>query len=90
MDMSDAFNSDIYVPNVTDVKEISIILQDLKVFDDLGRKQVLTRLMQSGAANKMSIGVKKLLMLVEMARQDEDPVERFIQSIGDQEDIMRI
>ena len=37
-------------------------------------------LQMSGINEKLSVGVKKLLMISEMARQDVDKVERFVSS----------
>jgi hypothetical protein len=40
-----------------------------------------------GLDGHLSIGVKKLLMIVEMARQDVDKVEKFVNTL--QDDAMR-
>ncbi|KAI9203249.1 P-loop containing nucleoside triphosphate hydrolase protein [Polychytrium aggregatum] len=84
MDMVDAFNSQIYVSNVTDLSSVDVILKELELFSDAERNQALQSLTRAGLANKLSIGIKKLLMMTEMARQDIDKVEKFINVITDE------
>lgn len=31
--------------------------------------------------NKLTIGIKKLLMIIEMARQDADKIEKFVNTL---------
>jgi vesicle-fusing ATPase len=78
MDMNDAFNAEIYCPNVTDLSAVDKIVTEVKLFTTQEKKRAVDALVASGVDKKLSIGVKKLLMLVEMARQDDDKVEKFV------------
>lgn len=84
MDTSDAFNADIYVSNITKIDSMDKVLQDLKVFSEEERAVVRNKLIESGIEKSLSIGVKKLLMIAEMARQDADKVSKFVSTIQDE------
>ena len=78
MDMSDGFNAEIYIPTITDLSSVEVVLQELKLFSEVERRKAMDMLLRSGVGNKLSVGIKKLMMNIEMARQDEDQVEKFI------------
>ncbi|ORZ30023.1 P-loop containing nucleoside triphosphate hydrolase protein [Catenaria anguillulae PL171] len=88
LDMADCFNSEMYVANVADLDGVREVTKAMElfgaksdfdyVFDTLAR----SGLSGTGAvANTLSVPVKKLLMDIEMARQDEDPKSFFIETI---------
>ncbi|KAI9494540.1 P-loop containing nucleoside triphosphate hydrolase protein [Zychaea mexicana] len=81
MDMTEAFNSQIYVPTITTLEGIDIVLQQLGLFTDNERQRTMSLLEQAGMENKVAIGVKKLLMIIEMARQDADKIEKFVNTL---------
>ncbi|KAI7868132.1 P-loop containing nucleoside triphosphate hydrolase protein [Spinellus fusiger] len=81
MTMTDSFDSSIYVPTVTTLEGIDIVLQKLDLFTDQERERTLSILEQAGLGNKLAIGIKKLLMIIEMARQDADKIEKFVNTI---------
>lgn len=81
MDMTDEFSAEIYVPTITSLEGIDIVLQQLELFSDNERERALSILQQANMDQKLTIGVKKLLMITEMARQDEDKVEKFVNTI---------
>ncbi|KAG9298198.1 hypothetical protein G9A89_002686 [Geosiphon pyriformis] len=81
MDMIDAFNSEIYVPNITDLRSVEVVLKELDLFDDKERKRTLSNLQQEGIDQKLSIGIKKLLTIAEMCRQDFDKVDKFVNTL---------
>ncbi|KAI8085172.1 P-loop containing nucleoside triphosphate hydrolase protein [Halteromyces radiatus] len=82
MDMIDAFASEIQVPTITSLSEIDIVLQKMELFNEQERSDALIEL---GTVENMtlSIGIKKLLMVIEMARQDTDKVSKFVNTISD-------
>lgn len=41
----------------------------------------MSLLSQAGMDDKLAIGIKKLLMIIEMARQDADKVEKFVNTL---------
>ncbi|KAI7850916.1 P-loop containing nucleoside triphosphate hydrolase protein [Circinella umbellata] len=81
MDMTEAFNSQIYVPTITTLEGVDIVLQQLGLFTDVERKRTMSLLSQAGMENKIAIGIKKLLMVIEMARQDADKIEKFVNTL---------
>nr|CAG8448754.1 3914_t:CDS:10 [Entrophospora candida] len=80
MDMSDCFNSEIEVPNINDLNSIEIVLKELALFNNDEREQALEILRQNHLI-KINIGIKKLLMIIEMSRQDVDKVDKFVSTI---------
>jgi vesicle-fusing ATPase len=81
MDMTDEFSAEIYVPTITSLEGVDTVLQQLELFNDAERQRALSILKQANMDQKLTIGVKKLLMIIEMARQDEDNVEKFVNTI---------
>ncbi|KAI9100516.1 P-loop containing nucleoside triphosphate hydrolase protein [Phlyctochytrium arcticum] len=85
MDLSEVFNASVYVPNITDLSSIDVVLQELKVFSDNERRQAIDTLRSSGIESRgLSIAVKKLLVIAEMANQDEDKVDKFVTTLSDE------
>ena len=84
MDMSDAFNAEIYVPNVTDLSAVDTIVGGLELFSTAERKKAIEMTKEQGVDKKLSIGIKKLLMLIEMARQDEDKVDKLVSCLSEE------
>lgn len=81
MDMTDEFSAEIYVPTITSLEGIDIVLQQLELFTDEEKARALSILSEANMDNKLAIGVKKLLMIIEMARQDEDKVDKFVNTM---------
>ncbi|CAO3592385.1 unnamed protein product [Absidia cylindrospora] len=81
MDMIDAFAAEIMVPTITSLSEVDIVLKEMELFDEQERSDALIEL---GTVENMtlSIGIKKLLMVIEMARQDSDKVNKFVNTIS--------
>ncbi len=77
MDMLNAFDSQVPVPNVANHEELKIVLRELNVFNADDTQRVLTDLEESTRSRELNVGVKKILMAVETARQDRDPAARF-------------
>ncbi len=79
MGMMDAFNADIFVPNVTKIEEIISVLNSVKTFSEADTRylcQSLPRML--GEDKRISLGIKKLIMIMEMASQDPNPTEKFL------------
>lgn len=78
LSMSDCFNSKIYVPNVSGLTSVDHVLEELKLFNDDERNQAISEL----EGVELNIGIKKLLMIIEMCRQDvENRVKKFVDTI---------
>ncbi|KAI8991630.1 P-loop containing nucleoside triphosphate hydrolase protein [Mycotypha africana] len=81
MDMINEFSAEIYVPTITSLDSVDMVLQQLELFADVERERALSYLRQANMDQKLTIGIKKLLMIIEMARQDEDKVDKFVNTI---------
>lgn len=81
MNMTEEFSAEIYVPTITSLEGVDIVLQQLELFNDEQRERALSILRNANMDQKLTIGVKKLLMVIEMARQDEDKVEKFVNTM---------
>ena len=74
-----SFNGDIAVPNVSDHTELANILRILQVFESPDEQQkALGELQHITGTTKLNVGIKKIRMSVETARQDEDFGGRFV------------
>lgn len=72
----DSFHAEIHVQAIDHISALLKVVQEVKLFQsdrDFGRLQQL--LQQAGLAeeDKFVIGIKKLLNLIEMSRQDAEP-----------------
>jgi vesicle-fusing ATPase len=81
MSMTEEFSAEIYVPTIKNLESVDVVLQQLELFDDMERSRALTILGKANMDQKLAIGVKKLLMIIEMARQDENKVDKFVNAL---------
>lgn len=84
MEMTDAFDTQIRVPAISTLSAVNNVLREVGLFENEQEgRQCLSLLEQAGfgAEGKLNIGVKKLLTMAEMARQDPDPVEKLVGSL---------
>ncbi|KAJ3121172.1 transport between ER and Golgi ATPase protein, partial [Nowakowskiella sp. JEL0407] len=80
MEVTDAFNALLYVGDVDSLASVDFVLQELGVFGDAERRSAMKLLQDLGVNNRdrrISIGIKKLITLIEMANQDLEKVEKF-------------
>lgn len=98
MDMLNDFNANIYVGNLRDVQsELAIVLQELQLFKAQGElnsvlMEISNRIAERATASKkvnlvapeFDIGIKKVIMIAEMARQDVDAGQKFVQAITEE------
>jgi len=84
MEMTDAFDADIRVPPITDLNALESVLHEVELFSsDKEHEKAFNLLEQAGFGQegKLNVGVKKLLSMAEMARQDPDPAEKLVGSL---------
>lgn len=81
--MADVFNAELYVGNITNLKTAARVVHDLGVFSKSELDHAVKSLQSAGITDNLDIGVKKLMMVCEMARQDVDKVEKFVTTIID-------
>ncbi|GAA5913743.1 hypothetical protein JCM6882_002331 [Rhodosporidiobolus microsporus] len=75
MDAMDAFSTTLRVPAITTLSQLQSVLADVALFrspQELQRAVDLCRQAGLDQDGKLQIGVKRLLSLVEMCRQDQD------------------
>jgi len=83
------FDSELRVPPVSSLRSLDYVLQEVKLFpSDQQRKHAIRILEDAGFAGnddlepKLQIGIKRLLTVIEMARQEPDNViDRLIGSL---------
>ncbi|KAL1922968.1 uncharacterized protein VTP21DRAFT_9344 [Calcarisporiella thermophila] len=80
MGMQEAFSASVHVPNITSLKAVEIVLRELGAFTDDERQRAMVLLRQHNL-DRLNIGIKKLLMVIEMARQDVDKVDKFVNTL---------
>ncbi|KAJ6180753.1 hypothetical protein N7519_011214 [Penicillium mononematosum] len=82
LDIYNSFNSDIMVPNVSSFGELRFVMEKSGAFD----AQEIARALESvgGLADdgRLSVGIKKVLLGIETAKQDSDKVGRFVRVIN--------
>ena len=83
LDMYNSFNSDIKVPNVTTRDELRYLLEQSEAFSYEQINQVLDAIGSITSPREViSVGVKKVLLGIETAKQDPDRVGRIVSAIN--------
>ncbi|KAG8886954.1 transport between ER and Golgi ATPase protein [Tulasnella sp. 332] len=85
MQMSEVFDSQIRVPPISNLRSLEIVLKEVELFRaSEDRKRAMGMLEQAGFGNdgRLNVGVKKLLSVIEMARQEPEEVsERLVTAL---------
>ncbi|EEB05324.1 secretory pathway protein Sec18 [Schizosaccharomyces japonicus yFS275] len=83
MNMVSSFDAEIGVPNVTTFEELDRVLQSVDIFADNNvRAGALKRLREYIGVDRVNVGVARILMIAETAKQDTDVVTCFIDSLA--------
>lgn len=82
LDLLNSFNAEIAVPNVADLAELGNVLGELGLFATADRARALAELELHTGARTVNVGIKKILMAAETARQDSDAVGRFVSIVA--------
>ncbi|MBW0529396.1 hypothetical protein O181_069111 [Austropuccinia psidii MF-1] len=75
MGMSDTFAADIRVPPIDTLKSLEIVINAVELFPDRHAYQRAMQLLEQAGfrqEGRLAVGVKKLLNIAEMCRQDKD------------------
>ena len=80
LDLFTVFNSDIAVPNVSGYGELKHIVEQSGVFAEPGR--AIEELRDVTGSESVGVGIKKILLGIETAKQDPDREGRFASVIG--------
>jgi vesicle-fusing ATPase len=78
MDVINAFDAEIPVPTVPNLRDLSEILKSVNAFDDQTRHGVINELETMTQSQDVKVGIKKILSILETSRQDEDVGRRFV------------
>eukprot|EP01137_Pigoraptor_chileana_P025948 Opistho-2@96200 len=83
MGLTDSFDATLKVPNLTKIDQITRALMELGIFSAEEWKEFNSK--QAGVLQnvRLWIGIKKLIMLAEMAKQDASKVDKFLESLRD-------
>ncbi|KAL6715198.1 transport between ER and Golgi ATPase protein [Lecanora helva] len=79
LDVFTSFDSDIAVPNVKGHAELGFIMNQSGAFADINR--ALHDLRDTCRSDSVDVGIKKILLGIETAKQDQDREGRFAQTI---------
>jgi vesicle-fusing ATPase len=75
---TDVFDSELHVPAIGDLRALELVLREVELFHSSeDRRRAVGMLQQAGFgtdARPLAIGIKKLLSMVEMARQEPEAV----------------
>jgi vesicle-fusing ATPase len=82
LDIYNSFNSDIMVPNVMTYDELRYIMEQSGAFDASEIEQALAEVGGITEDRTIGVGVKKVLLGIETAKQDPDKVGRFVRVIN--------
>lgn len=84
MEIVDCFQADIHVPAISTFSGLLRVVESLDLFtglQDYERFQNLLRAAGWSEEDRFVIGVKKLVSLIEMSRQDTDPADRLLKGL---------
>ncbi|KAL1969577.1 hypothetical protein VTN77DRAFT_8130 [Rasamsonia byssochlamydoides] len=82
LDLYNSFNSDILVPTVNTYDELRYILEQTDAFAPAEIQQALEGIGGIADDKKIGVGIKKILLGLETAKQDPDKVGRFTRVIS--------
>ncbi|KAJ5749959.1 hypothetical protein N7533_006987 [Penicillium manginii] len=82
LDIYNSFNSDIMVPNVQTFAELRFVMEESKAFDAQEIARALDGIGGLTDESRISVGIKKVLLGIETAKQDTDKVGRFVRVIN--------
>lgn len=82
LDIYNSFNSDILVPNVLSFGELRYIMEKSGAFHAQEIAQALEGVGGLAEDGQISVGIKKVLLGIETAKQDVDKVGRFVRVIN--------
>ena len=82
LDVFNSFNSDILVPNVLSFEELRFVMEKSGAFDEQEISRALEGVGGLADDSRLSVGIKKVLLGIETAKQDVDKVGRFVRVIN--------
>ncbi|KAI9842423.1 MAG: transport between ER and Golgi ATPase protein [Sclerophora amabilis] len=77
LDLYNSFDADIAVPNVNTHAELAHLLHDSNAFSENDQSRAVAEIQELTRSEEVGVGVKKILLGIETARQDDDMPGRF-------------
>jgi vesicle-fusing ATPase len=86
MDVLSAFDTDIPINSISSIESVVHVLDEVRLFSNSKEKQRAVQMLREARLGEdgrpdLLVGVKKLLSMAEMARQDPDPTMKIVSSI---------
>lgn len=70
------------MPNVNTHEELAYVLRESGVFSEADQRRAVQELGEITRSERVGVGIKKILLAIETARQDEDMPGRFASVIA--------
>ena len=83
LDIYNRFDAEIMVENVDTQAELAYILEHSAKFSEQDRYRAISAIQEATGDTAIGVGIKKILLAIETARQDEDVPARFARVISD-------
>ena len=80
--MLEAFDRQIAVPAVSDLRELATALQEFDAFEPADMNQALITLGQYNSTDQVGVGIKTVLTMAESAAMVDDPASWFANQLG--------
>ena len=77
LDVFNNFNSDLSVPELQTYDELAFVMKDTKAFSDDDIRRSISEIKDITRSDKCQVGIKKVLLGIETAKQDRDMATRF-------------
>ncbi|KAJ6256296.1 hypothetical protein Dda_8794 [Drechslerella dactyloides] len=77
LDVLNTFDGELGVPNVGSHEELAHILAELRAFGDRDQAAAVRQLQEITTSRRLGVGIKKIILAVETALQDDDKAGRF-------------
>ncbi|KAK6355439.1 transport between ER and Golgi ATPase protein [Orbilia brochopaga] len=77
LDVLNTFDGELGVPNVGSHEELAHILAELRAFADRDQQAAVRQLQDITSSRRLGVGIKKIILAVETALQDDDKAGRF-------------
>lgn len=84
MQMTEIFDSEIRVPPISSLDSVERVIGEVELFRSSNDRQRGMQMLEEagfGVEGKLNVGVKKLLSVIEMARQADDPAEKLTSAL---------
>ncbi|OKL64293.1 Vesicular-fusion protein sec18 [Talaromyces atroroseus] len=82
LDMLEAFDQQIAVPAVADMRELGAALSEFQAFDPAGVNQSINMLRQYSDSDHVGVGIKTVLTMAESAQMVPEPAGWFAEQLG--------